>query len=256
VDAGTGGTLTLGNDGSQEAGVLHSVRNHAGHSKIELVEREFNPGNSIIAANDLIRNLTIILCILPNGPPAVQGFVVGIFQEQSFRAPSNTGNAVQKMGDDWAPAVEVLNRVFSFTAESANGEVRKGVDSLTGSDPFFKIGTERSASGLNANPFDRSAAEKKCRRETNLIHEGDTMVARSMRGVNTKGGEGRFLIPGVVTIAGKPSKVRKVPAKGLAKGAGSSRQFGKPKLDSTASVIIATVEPEFQNGVSHKGFGG
>ena len=77
-----------------------------------------------------------------------------------------------------------------------------------------------------------------------------------MSGVNTKGGEGRFLISSVVTIARKPSKVRKVPAKGLAKGAGSSRHFRKPKLDSTASVIIATVEPEFQNGVSHKGFGG
>ena len=57
--------------------------------------------------------------------------------------------------------MEVLNGVFSFTAESADGEVGKGVDSLTGSDPFFKFRTERSASGLNADPFDRSAAEKK-----------------------------------------------------------------------------------------------
>jgi hypothetical protein len=161
VDAGAGSTLTLGNDGSQEAGVLHPIRYHAGHSKIKLVKREFNPGDSIIAANDLIRNLTVVLRILPNGPPAVQGFVVGIFQKESFRAPSNTSNAVQKVGDDWAPAVEVLNGVFSFTAESADGEVGKGVDSLTGSDPFFKFRTERSASGLNADPFDRSAAEKK-----------------------------------------------------------------------------------------------
>ena len=59
-----------------------------------------------------------------------------------------------------------------------------------------------------------------------------------------------------MTIARKPSKVREVPTKGLAKGAGSSRHFRKPKLDSTASVIIATVEPKFQNGIGHKRFRG
>jgi hypothetical protein len=161
VDAGAGGTLTLGNDGSQEARVLHPVRYHAGDSKIEFVKSEFNPGDSIIAANDLIGNVTIVLRILPNGPPAVQGFIVGVFQKQSFGAPSNTSDTIQKVGDNWAPAVEVLNGVFSFTAESADGEVGKGVDSLTGSDPFFKFRTKRRASGLNADSFDRSAAEKK-----------------------------------------------------------------------------------------------
>jgi hypothetical protein len=82
------------------------------------------------------------------------------------------------------------------------------------------------------------------------------MVAGSVSGVNTKGSEGRFLIPSVVTITRKPGEVRKVPAQGLAKGAGSSRDLRKSKLNSTTTVIIATVEPEFKNGVSHQGFGG
>ena len=77
-----------------------------------------------------------------------------------------------------------------------------------------------------------------------------------MSGVNAKGSKGRFLISSVVAVARKPSKVREVPTKGLAKGAGSRRHFREAKLDSITSVIIASVKPEFENGVDHKGFGG
>ena len=256
MNARARGTLTLGNDGSQEAGILHPIRNHTGNSKVELIKCKFNPGDSIIAENDLIRNVTVVLRILPNGPPTVQGFVIGIFQEKSFGAPTNAGNAVQEVGDDWAPTVKVFHRVFALSAKSANSEVGKGVDGLTCGYPFFKLRTKRCTSGLNANSFDRGTAEEKRARKPSVVQEGDAMVAGSVSGINTKGGKGRFLISSVVTIARKPGEVRKMSTQGLAKGASSGRNLRKPQLNSTTAVIIATVEPEFKNGISHQGLRG
>jgi hypothetical protein len=71
VSAGARGTLALRNDGSQEAGILHPIRNHAGNREVEFIKREFNPGDSVIAENNLIRNLTVVLRVLSDGPPAV-----------------------------------------------------------------------------------------------------------------------------------------------------------------------------------------
>ena len=256
VSAGARGTLTFGNDGSQEAGILHPIRNHTGNRKVELIKREFNPGDSVIAENNLIRNLTVVLRVLPDGPPAVQSLVIGIFQEKTLGASTNAGNTVKEVGDDRTPTMEVFHRVFALPAKSADSEVRKGVDGLTCGYPFFKLRTKRCTSCLNADSLDRGSAEEKRARKPNVAQKGDSMMAGSVRGIDTKGSEGRFLIPSVVAIARKPGEVRKMSTQGLAKGAGSGRNLRKPQLNSTTAVIIATVEPEFQNGISHQGLRG
>ena len=82
------------------------------------------------------------------------------------------------------------------------------------------------------------------------------MMTGSVSRVNPKGSKGRLLIPGAMTVARKPGEVRKMTTQGVAEGAGSGRNLGEPKLNTTAAVIVATIEPKLKNGISHQGLGG